>query len=151
MPHNNPDKGEAPAKPKHANKGDGKSGNHAEGTPNGTSDAGLGGDGTLYIVNNSDLDVCWAYADDCEGGEGPELLGDLVLPSNYYATLTGLDSSACYSLWALPCDSDGAWNLDVDGLGAEFTWVLTADGGGGCDSAGGCDTSGDTGTAETGR
>ncbi len=140
------DKAAEPAKDK--NSGDAGSGNGQDGrqtdgkTSQGTVDKGDGGDSTLYVVNDSDYNVCWIYADGCDGSQSDDLLGDYMLPPGYYLEVTGVPAD-CYDLWAFDCDETGIWNYEAD-ISGEFTWFLTSygdDDGGDDTGGGGWDTS----------
>ena len=125
------DKGSAPEKDHTgASGGDGQEGNQTSGhAEEATVDAGGGGTSTLYVLNaTSDYDICWVYADTCDGVEGDDLLGDYYLPPDYYLAVTGLPDD-CYDLWAFDCDDGAIWYYETS-IEGEFTWILTSDGGG---------------------
>jgi hypothetical protein len=132
------DKGSAPAKSDDGAKG----GTGEEGKQTGdaaaqaTVDAGGGGESTLYIVNlTTDYDICFAYADTCDGAESGELLGDYYLPPDFYLEVSGLPDD-CYDLWAFDCDDSAVWAYETD-IAGEFTWILTQSGGGNSGDTGG--------------
>lgn len=135
------DKGAAPSK-QGGQPGEVKDGNQTAGAAEQTAtDAGDGGDTVLYVLNATGaLDICWVYADSCQGAQSDNLLGDsMFLPPDYYLAVTGL-AAECYDLWAFDCEDGAAWNYQ-DTLDGEFTWVLTG-GGGGCNDSGCSDTGG---------
>ena len=139
------EKGEAPAKSSDGAKGgSGKDGKEVgDAAAEATVDAGGGGESTLYVVNlTDDYDICFIYADACDGAESDELLGDYYLPPDYYLEVDGLPDD-CYDLWAFDCENTAVWAYEAD-IAGEFTWILTASSGGGGGDTGGGGGGGDT-------
>ncbi|MFZ5477800.1 MAG: hypothetical protein ACOZNI_13575 [Myxococcota bacterium] len=131
-----PDKSSPPARTQEgADDGEGESGNQVGDNEESASvEAGFDTStadvvNTLYVVNLSDYDVCWVYADSCDGAYvSDDLLGEDWLPYGYYLEVTGLPSD-CWELYAYDCDGVASWYTytTIDG---EFTWFLTGSAGG---------------------
>lgn len=102
-----------------------------------TGDAGAGatisaGDGaaTVYVVNFADESVCYVYIGDGANNWTVDLLGNEVLPVDYYLTVTGV-SPGTVELYAQGCDSADWYGVLSDvGDGDEVTFVLSGGGGG---------------------
>lgn len=112
------------------NDGGGKKGKETGNAGAGATTTAGDGSATAYVVNLADESICYVYIGDGAGGWTADLLGNDVLPINYYLTVTGV-SPGTVELYAQGCDSADWYGVVPEVAdGDDVTFVLYGGGGG---------------------